>query len=326
MQTVATSGDAALAASTAGRRHFNSKYLLTIGAFLLPSVLLYSLLVFFPLFQAGYYGLYDWNGLGPLEDYVGLQNFRNVLSDETFRQAIGHNLIILFLSLLIQLPIALALALIVGRHLRGRAVFRTIFFLPYVLSEVVTGVMWSFLFHPRTGLNELFGKIIPGYEPIGWLSDPNIVLYSLFIAITWKFVGFHFILYLAGLQSIPKDLEESAKLDGASNLRVIRDVTIPLLGPTIRSDNFSFRHRFTAVLRSYLGHDRRWPDRRQPDYGDLYVQVQFSALRAWIWRGGLARHLRHLLRLCPALHALRHEPRLFQRTRLTVLKRDFPWL
>jgi raffinose/stachyose/melibiose transport system permease protein len=234
MQSIARSSDAPMPITAQGRKRFDSKFALTAAAFLLPSVLLYSVFVFLPLFQAGYYGLYDWNGLGPLEDFVGLQNFRNVLNDDVFRQAIGHNLIILFLSLLIQLPLALALALVVGRRLRGRTAFRTIFFLPYVLSEVVTGVMWSFLFHPRTGLNELFGKIIPGYEPIGWLSDPNIVLYSVFIAITWKFVGFHFILYLAGLQNIPEDLHESAKLDGASNLRAIRDVTLPLLGPTIR--------------------------------------------------------------------------------------------
>lgn len=238
MSTIATRGDTALLSPTAGGKRFNGKYVLTIGAFLLPSVLLYSLLVFFPLFQALYYGLYDWNGLGPLEDYVGLQNFKDVLNDQVFREAIGHNLVILALSLIIQLPVALGLALIVGRHMRGRAAFRMVFFLPYVISEVVTGVLWGFLFHPRTGFNELLGKIIPGFEPIGWLSDPNLVLYSIFIAITWKFVGFHFILYLAGLQSIPSDLEESAKLDGASSLRVIRDITIPLLGPTIRLSVF----------------------------------------------------------------------------------------
>jgi raffinose/stachyose/melibiose transport system permease protein len=233
MQTVASSS-AAQSISVPGRKRFDRSYALTAAAFLLPSVIIYGLFVFFPLFQAFYYGLYDWNGLGPLEDYVGLQNYRDVLSDEIFRNALKHNLVILSLSILVQLPLALGLALVVGRKMRGRAFFRTVFFLPYVLSEVVTGVLWSFLYHPRTGLNELFAKIIPGFEPIGWLSDPNIVLYSLFIAITWKFVGFHFILYLAGLQSIPEELEESAKLDGASNLRVIKDVTVPLLAPTIR--------------------------------------------------------------------------------------------
>lgn len=238
MQSVASQTSAALPASASRTRRMDRRYLLTIGAFLLPSVIVYSLFVFFPLFQAFYYGLYDWNGLGPLEDYVGLANYKNVLNDEVFRAAFRHNLVILALSLLIQLPVALGLALIVGRRMHGRAFFRTVFFLPYVLSEVITGVIWSFLFHPRTGLNDLFERIIPGFEPIGWLGDPNIVLYAIFVVITWKFVGFHFILYLAGLQAIPEDLEESAKLDGASNLQVIRDVTIPLLGPTIRLSIF----------------------------------------------------------------------------------------
>lgn len=238
MQSVASQTSAALPASASRTRRMDRRYLLTIGAFLLPSVIVYSLFVFFPLFQAFYYGLYDWNGLGPLEDYVGLANYKNVLNDEVFRAAFRHNLVILALSLLIQLPVALGLALIVGRRMHGRAFFRTVFFLPYVLSEVITGVIWSFLFHPRTGLNDLFERIIPGFESIGWLGDPNIVLYAIFVVITWKFVGFHFILYLAGLQAIPEDLEESAKLDGASNLQVIRDVTIPLLGPTIRLSIF----------------------------------------------------------------------------------------
>jgi raffinose/stachyose/melibiose transport system permease protein len=234
MHSVASHTDAAQPIVVSRRKQVDRGYALTAAAFLLPSAIVYGLFVFFPLFQAFYYGLYDWNGLGPLEEYVGLQNYRDVLSDEIFRNALKHNIIILILSLLIQLPLALGLALVVGRKMPGRAFFRTVFFLPYVLSEVVTGVLWSFLYHPRSGLNELIGKIVPNHEPIGWLSDPKIVLYSLFVAITWKFVGFHFILYLAGLQSIPQELEESARLDGASNLRVIRDITIPLLGPTVR--------------------------------------------------------------------------------------------
>jgi raffinose/stachyose/melibiose transport system permease protein len=234
MHSVASRADAAQPLVVSRRKRVDRGYVLTAAAFLLPSAIVYGLFVFFPLLQAFYYGLYDWNGLGPLDDYVGLQNYRDVLSDEIFRNALKHNIVILVLSLLIQLPLALGLALVVGRKMPGRAFFRTVFFLPYVLSEVVTGVLWSFLYHPRSGLNELIGKAIPNHESIGWLSDPNIVLCSVFVAITWKFVGFHFILYLAGLQSIPEELAESAKLDGASNLRVIRDITIPLLGPTVR--------------------------------------------------------------------------------------------
>jgi raffinose/stachyose/melibiose transport system permease protein len=103
---------------------------------------------------------------------------------------------------------------------------------------VVTGVVWVYLFQPETGINDILEKIIPGFEPHGWLGETNTVLYALFVVITWRYLGFHFILYLAGLQNIPPELEEAARIDGASPLRVVRDVTLPLLGPTIRLSIF----------------------------------------------------------------------------------------
>ena len=234
MQTVSTTERATpFARPVSGRRGADWRRLLTIGAFLLPAAAVYSLFVLFPLIQAGYYGLYKWNGLGPLETYVGLDNFRRVLNDEIFRKAFQHNLIILALSLTIQLPLALGLALLVRRGMRGRAFFRTVFFLPYVLSEVVTAIIWSFIYHPQSGLNSLLGAIIPGYQARGWLGDTNTVLYAIFVVITWKFLGFHFILYLAGLQGIPPELEEAAMIDGASSKRAIWNITLPLLKPTI---------------------------------------------------------------------------------------------
>lgn len=233
MQTVSTERATTYARPVSGARGIDWKRIATIAAFLLPAGIVYSLLVIFPLFQAGYYGLYKWNGLGPLENYVGLDNFRRVLHDDIFRMAFTHNLIILLLSVTIQLPMALGLALLVRRGMRGRAFFRTVFFLPYVLSEVVTAIIWSFIYHPQSGLNSLLGAIIPGYEPRGWLGDPNTVLFAIFVVITWKYLGFHFILYLAGLQGIPPELEEAALIDGASHRRAIRDVVLPLLRPTI---------------------------------------------------------------------------------------------
>jgi raffinose/stachyose/melibiose transport system permease protein len=237
MQTYAPVADVATSHIRASAYRIGAGRLLTIIAFLLPSIIVYSLFVFFPLFQAAYYGLYDWNGLGPLADNVGLENFRNVLSDSLFHKAIRHNLVILALSLLIQLPLALLLALLATGNVRGKTFFRTVFFLPYVLSEVVTAVVWSFLLQPNTGINHLLERI-PGFESVAWLSEPDIVLYVLFVVITWRYVGFHFVLFLAGLQSIPRELLESARLDGASTARLTRDVVIPLLGPTIRISIF----------------------------------------------------------------------------------------
>jgi raffinose/stachyose/melibiose transport system permease protein len=237
MQTTVTPGQA-VAVRTASRRPFDYRRAITIFMFLLPAAVVYSLFVLFPLVQAGYYGLYKWNGLGPLETYVGFANFEKVLHDDVFRNAVQHNVVILVLSIGVQLPVAIGLALLVGRKMRARAFFRTIFFLPYVLSEVVTGVVWTFLYQPETGINTVLEKIIPGYESKGWLGEPDWVLLAVFVVITWKFIGFHIILYLAGLQNIPQELEEAAQLDGASSRRVVWDITLPLLAPTVRLSVF----------------------------------------------------------------------------------------
>jgi raffinose/stachyose/melibiose transport system permease protein len=238
MQTTAPSGRIVTARAVAGSRRLDVRRAATVGLFLLPATAVYSLFVLFPLIQAGYYGLYRWKGLGPLQDYVGLNNFERVLQDDVFRSALQHNLVITVLSLTVQLPLAIGLALLVRRNLPGRAFFRTVFFLPYILSEVVTGLIWSFIFLPQSGINNLLGSIFSGYEPRGWLGDTNLVLICVFVVITWKYIGFHFILYLAGLQNIPHEVEEAALIDGASPARVIRDVTLPLLGPTIRLSVF----------------------------------------------------------------------------------------
>lgn len=238
MSTVAPDSRVVVARPLPRRRRLDLGRALTITAFLLPAAAVYALFLIYPLIQAGYYGLYRWNGLGPLQHFVGLDNFTRAFHDQFFQRALAHNLIILALSVTIQLPLAIGLALLVRRGMRGRAFFRTVFFLPYVLSEVVTGVIWSFIYHPQTGLNAVLAALIPGYRPHGWLGDPQTVLYAIFVVITWKFIGFHFILYLAGLQGIPPELEEAALIDGATPARVIRTITIPLLVPTIRLSVF----------------------------------------------------------------------------------------
>ena len=211
---------------------------LTIAAFVLPALLLYILFVLYPIVQAAFYSLYDWNGLGPLRKFVGLDNYRRLFSDGVFQMAVSHNLTIALLSLCIQLPFALAVALLIRGNMPGRALFRTIFFLPYVLSEVVTAIVWIFIYRPENGLINMILSVVPGFVPRGFLGDPQTVLFATFAVITWKFFGFHMVLYLAGLQSIPPELEDAARIDGATPARVLRDVTLPLLGPTIRVSAF----------------------------------------------------------------------------------------
>ena len=225
------------AVQTPARRRDWQK-LAIIVAFLLPPGLIYFLLVLLPVIQAVHFSFYRWNGLGPMEDFTGLDNYARILRDTVFRRALGNNLLIVGLSVVVQLPLALGLALLIRRNLPGRAVFRVIFFLPYVLSEVITGVLWSFVYNPQYGLlNKVLG-VFPGFVPQGWLGDPKMVIYALFVVISWKYFGLHLILYMAGLQNVPTELEESAIIDGANGGQVIRHVTIPLLAPTIRLSLF----------------------------------------------------------------------------------------
>jgi raffinose/stachyose/melibiose transport system permease protein len=206
--------------------------------FLLPAVALYIAFVVYPIVQSTRYSLYDWNGLEPLTDFVGIDNFRRVFSDQLFRDALRHNGVIIVLSLLLQIPFALGLAMLLNVKLPGRGLLRTMFFAPYILSEVVTAVVWRQILRPNGLLDQSLTAI--GAEGLihEWLGNPDIVLYSLFFVISWKYFGFHMILILAGLQQIPKELTEAALIDGASSWQRFRYVTLPLLGPTIRVSVF----------------------------------------------------------------------------------------
>ncbi len=219
------------------RRTF-SKWLLIILC-LLPATLLLLTFVLLPIVQGAYYSFYNWNGLGPLQNFIGLKNYVILLKDPVFLGAIRTNLIIVFLSLVLQLPVALILALLLRQRMPGTTFFRLVFFLPYVLSEVVAGLIWSFIYNPSTGLLASLIKIInPSTTPPAYLADTRTVLLAVFVVIFWKYFGFHLVLYLAGLQNIPQELPEAARTDGANRWQVTRFVTLPLLGSTIRLSMF----------------------------------------------------------------------------------------
>jgi raffinose/stachyose/melibiose transport system permease protein len=210
---------------------------LTITLFLAPAFVLFLIFLVYPIFRSVYFSLFNWNGLGPAVNFVGLDNFKQILTDKIFMKAVWDCLLIVVLSLCLQLPLALALAIMVGRDLPGRAFFRAIFFMPYVLSEVITAIIWMGLFSPdpERGLINALLILIPGVQAQTFLSDINLVLACVFVVLTWKYFGLHMLLYLAGLQNIPKEIEEAALIDGANKWQLIKNVTIPLLGSTIRT-------------------------------------------------------------------------------------------
>lgn len=213
---------------------------LTVWLFLLPAIVLFCIFLIYPIFQSVYYSFFSWKGFGPAVDLVWFDNFKRILTDMVFLKAVGNGFLIVVLSLAIQLPLAMALALMVGRRLPGRGFFRTVFFLPYVLSEVITGIMWVILLNPdpNRGFINAVLTLIPGVKAIPWLADTRIVMIAIFIVLTWKYFGFYMLLYMAGLQNIPPEIEEAALIDGVNNRQMITYITIPLVAPTIRTSAY----------------------------------------------------------------------------------------
>lgn len=207
---------------------------LEIALFAGPALIVFLGFVILPVVLAAFYSLYNWNGLGPLERFIGIDNYVRALSDPVFLRAIGNNFTILGLSILIQGPLAIGVALLLNRRLRGRSIIRALIFVPYVLAEVIAGLSWKLILSPRGGINAFLDTIGLGDLAQPWLANPDIALGVMFVILTWKYLGFAILLMLAGLQGVPQELHEAAAIDGASWWQTQWRITLPLLAPTIR--------------------------------------------------------------------------------------------
>jgi raffinose/stachyose/melibiose transport system permease protein len=199
-----------------------------------PALIVFLAFVIFPVVMAAYYGFFSWQGYGVPTDFVGFKNYLTILQDPTFHEALSHNGTIVVLSLVLQGPAAILIALLLNRKLRGQSIIRVLIFVPYVISEVVVGTGWSLMLQTSGAVNGFLEKIGLGALKQDWLSDPSIAIWTLMLIITWKYIGFAVILFLAGLQGIPEELSEAAAIDGASYWQVQRRITLPLLAPTLR--------------------------------------------------------------------------------------------
>lgn len=209
---------------------------LEVAFFVTPALALMAVFVVWPVISAVRMSFYRWKGFGPMDDFIGWSNYDLVLHDEVFRDAVAHNFVIVGLSVLIQLPLGLAIALLLNRRIRGRGVLRTIVFVPYVVAEVIAGVVWYQLLQPDSGVVDGLLSAVGITPPDqGFLGTPDLALWTVFVVLTWKYLGLAVLLFLAGLQGVPDELFEAAQLDGASWWQVQRRIAIPLLGPTIRT-------------------------------------------------------------------------------------------
>jgi raffinose/stachyose/melibiose transport system permease protein len=205
--------------------------------FLPPALLLFTLFVVVPIGEAAWYSGFNWNGFGRPTNWVGFDNYRFVLETRAFWLALRNNGLIIVVSLLIQLPLALALALVLAERFRGAVALRMLFFLPYILAEIATGLIFSFVYDGDYGLVASIWRLF-GAEAPHLLASTQTAMLAVLIVIVWKYFGFHMMLYIAALQGMDRSLVEAARIDGATRPQVLRYVVIPQLYPTIRLSVF----------------------------------------------------------------------------------------
>lgn len=180
-----------------------------------------------------YYSFFRWNGIEPLTQYIGLANFIEVIEDPYFWNAFKNSFIFMISLVVIQVPLALVLALLLNaKWLKGSAFYRTIYFLPVVTTTAVVGVVMRFIFGAYKGLvNEVLLQLGWIHKPIDWLGNIDTALLIVIIVGIWKTLGMKMIYWLAGLQSLPQDVYEAARVDGANVWQSFRHITVPLLVP-----------------------------------------------------------------------------------------------
>lgn len=200
--------------------------------FTLPVLTLFILFVVYPFLSSLYYSVTDWNGVSR-PNFTGLQNYIRLFNEGSFTKSVINTLLFCVTNFIIVNPLSFFIALALNREMRGRSILRAIYYLPAVLSLTVMSVIWSLILNYYGSLNELFKLVGLSEYIVDWLTNFNTALPSLLFICVWKDVGFYAVIYLAGLQSIPKDLIESSQIDGIGRWNKLRYIILPLLMPSI---------------------------------------------------------------------------------------------
>lgn len=203
-----------------------------------PAALFFATYVLYPIVSTCVLSAYSWSTVNPVKRFVGLANYERLLGDPHFLTALKNNLLFVVLSIVGQLPLALLLAVAIGSAARRHRLLRTLVFGPFVVPIVAVGLIWTAIYNPSFGaLNAILVHLSPAFEHRGWLSDPPwLAIYSIIAVSCWRFTGFHMMVLLAGLQAIPEEFYEAAKIDGATAWQTFRRVTLPLMRRVIAVD------------------------------------------------------------------------------------------
>jgi len=223
---------------------------LNIFLFLLPGLLLFGGVLIAPILTSGYLSFFDWNGFGE-KLFVGLDNYKELFTSNAigFLKALLNSLVLAALSVLIQLPFSLWLALKLGKGIKGERAFLSIYFMPVLISTVVIGQLWLKIYNPEYGILNVFLRKI-GLESWTriWLGDVNTALGAVFVPTLWQFVGYHLLLMYAGVKSVPMEIREAAMIDGATEGEVNRYIVIPFIKPVLK---VSIIFAITGSLKSF---------------------------------------------------------------------------
>jgi raffinose/stachyose/melibiose transport system permease protein len=218
-------------ASAGGRRpRAGQLFPRSMNLFYLPAAALFGVFILLPFIQGAQYSLTDWNGYSGASNFIGVQNYVRLFGDPTFRTALVNTLIYGIVSTVLQQAAGLGLALLVARNARVSSLARAVLYLPAIIAPVVMGSIYYLVFQYSNGaLNDVV--LLFGGERQVWLGDPATAIVIIVLVNTIQFVGISMLIYVAGLQSVPEELLEAARLDGASRPQVFRHVTVPLLQP-----------------------------------------------------------------------------------------------
>jgi len=211
---------------------------LTISLFVAPAFIIYAIYVIYPIFATFNYSLFEWNGLQAEKTFIGLANYIELFKDQVFWTALQNNFLVVFISVFVQIPLGLVMALMLFAPIRGIKFFSTVYFMPFLMSTVAIGLLWVFMFDPINGtMNQLLRIFGVQKWQVAWLSEESTAMWSVLLVIVWQFAPFYMILFKAGIVGIPEELYEAAQIDGANKWKQFTHITLPLLMPTIVSSS-----------------------------------------------------------------------------------------
>jgi len=207
-----------------------------IFIFVFPAFIVFALIAILPIFFSTYYSTLEWNGIGK-GTFVGLQNYIRLFVNnmDGFSFAIKNSFLLALLSVFVQVPLALILALFITKGIKGEGFFRTVYFIPVIISTTVIGQLWMKIYQPKYGLlNNILEKLNLDFLQQNWLASPETALGCAFFVIVWQYIGYHMLLLYSAIKAIPRSLYEAARVDGATHFQSAVRITIPLIMPMIK--------------------------------------------------------------------------------------------